>query len=114
MTAEPDYMVMGMSSETFWGGVEGNRQFVKQINELSRGLGVATGAEACERALHLFGVRRLGVVTPYQPVGDQNVRRFFTELGFDVVNMTGFALSHGRVDCPCPGSDSAAGAIGGQ
>ena len=24
-TAEPDYMVMGMSAETFWDGVEGNR-----------------------------------------------------------------------------------------
>ena len=46
MTAEPDYMVMGMSSETFWGGVEGNRQFIQQIKALSGGLGVATGAEA--------------------------------------------------------------------
>ena len=49
MTAEPDYMVMGMSSETFWSGVESNRQFIRQIKELSHGLGVATGAEACER-----------------------------------------------------------------
>jgi maleate isomerase len=89
MTAEPDYLIMGMSSETFWGGVEGNRRFIQQIKELSGGLGVATGAEACERALQLLGVRRLGVVTPYQPVGDQNVMRFFNELGFDVVNMKG-------------------------
>src|SRR5438132_335711 len=47
LTAEPDYMIMGMSSETFWGGVEGHRQFIKQIKECSHGLGVATGAEAC-------------------------------------------------------------------
>ena len=53
MTAEVDYMVMGMSAETFWGGMEGNRQFVKQIKEWSGGLDVATGAEACERALKL-------------------------------------------------------------
>ena len=89
LTAEPDYLVMGMSSETFWGGVEGNRHFITQIKELSHGLGVATGAEACERALQLLGVRRLGIVTPYQPVGDQNVVRFFNELGFDVVNIHG-------------------------
>ena len=31
LTAEPDYMIMGMSSETFWGGVEGNRHFIQQI-----------------------------------------------------------------------------------
>lgn len=89
MTAEPDYLVMGMSSETFWGGVEGNRRFIKQIKELSGGLGVATGAEACERALRLLGVRRLGVVTPYQPVGDANVMRFFSEIDCEVVNITG-------------------------
>ena len=88
MTAEPDYMVMGMSSETFWGGVEGNRQFQQRIMDLS-GLQVATGAEACERSLNNFNAKRIGVVTPYQPVGDQNVRRFFSELGFEVEELVG-------------------------
>lgn len=88
LTCEPDYMVMGMSAETFWGGVEGNKQFVEQIHGIT-GLRVATGAEACERALKLYGARRIGVVTPYQPVGDANVRRFFTELGFEVDRIIG-------------------------
>lgn len=82
-TSEPDYMVMGMSAETFWDGVEGNRMFKQQIKDLS-GLDVATGAEACERALQLFGARRIAVITPYQPIGDANVVKFFNELGFDV------------------------------
>ncbi len=88
LTCEPDYMVMGMSAETFWDGVEGNRQFIKQIQDIT-GLGVATGAQACERALRLYGARRIGVVTPYQPVGDQNVVRFFGELGFEVTAIEG-------------------------
>jgi maleate isomerase len=88
LTCEPDYMVMGMSAETFWGGVEGNREFVRQIHDIT-GLQVATGAEACERALRLFGSRRIGVVTPYQPVGDQNVVRFFSEIGFEVAAIEG-------------------------
>lgn len=88
LTCAPDYMVMGMSAETFWGGVEGNRQFVEQIHDIT-GLRVATGAEACRRALNLFGARRIGVVTPYQPVGDENVVRFFGELGFEVANIKG-------------------------
>ncbi|MEV0971208.1 maleate cis-trans isomerase family protein [Microtetraspora glauca] len=88
LTCEPDYMVMGMSAETFWGGVEGNRQFVKQIHDIT-GLRVATGAEACERALKLYGARRIGVVTPYQPVGDANVVRFFGEIGFEVTAING-------------------------
>lgn len=88
MTCEPDYMVMGMSAETFWGGVEGNRRFVRQIKDLT-GLEVATGADACERALRLYGARRIGVVTPYQPVGDENVVRFFSEIGFEVSAISG-------------------------
>ncbi len=88
MTAQPDSMVMGMSAETFWGGVEGNRRFIEQIHGLS-GLPVATGAEACERALHLFGAKRIGIVTPYQPIGDENVVTFFSELGFEVAAIKG-------------------------
>ncbi|BCJ40798.1 igiC [Actinoplanes ianthinogenes] len=88
LTCEPGYMVMGMSAETFWGGVEGNREFVAQIKAIT-GLEVATGAEACERALTLHGARRIGVVTPYQPVGDANVVRFFGEIGFEVTAIEG-------------------------
>lgn len=89
MTAEPDYMVMGMSSETFWGGMEGNRQFVKQIQDLTGNMGVATGAEACERVLQNFGIKRIGVITPYQPIGDHNVELFFNEIGAEVVRIKG-------------------------
>ncbi len=88
MTCAPGYMVMGMSAETFWGGVEGNHRFIQQIKDWS-GLDVATGAEACERALNLFGAKRIGVVTPYQPVGDENVIKFFGEIGFEVVAIKG-------------------------
>jgi maleate isomerase len=89
MTCEPDYMVMGMSAETFWDGVDGNRAFIRRVSERASGLSVATGAEACERALKLFGAKRIGVVTPYQPVGDRNVVRFFGDIGFDVPNIKG-------------------------
>lgn len=88
LTAEPDYMVMGMSAETFWDGLEGNRRFTENIHELS-GLKVATGAEACERALKLYGAKRIGVVTPYQEIGDRNVGRFFNDLGFEVESIEG-------------------------
>ena len=94
MTAEPDYLVMGISAETFWGGVEGNRRFKLGLKELS-GLDVANGAEACERALKKFNAKRIGVVTPYQPIGDENVVQFFTEMGFEVVAVKG-------LKCPTP------------
>jgi maleate isomerase len=88
LTCEPDYMVMGMSAETFWDGLEGNREFTQRIKDLS-GLDVATGAEACENALNAFGAKRIAVVTPYQPVGDKNVVRFFNDIGFEVTKIKG-------------------------
>ncbi len=88
-TADPDYMVMGMSAETFWGGKDGNEYFKRRIKERSGGLDVATGAEACELALKSFGVRSIAVVTPYQPNGDEQVDIFFTEVGFDVLAVKG-------------------------
>jgi maleate isomerase len=88
LTAEPDYLVMGMSSETFWGGRKGNDEFQQRVGELAR-VPIATGANACARAFAVLGSRRLGVVTPYQPVGDAQVRRFFEESGYEVVALLG-------------------------
>lgn len=88
MTCLPDYLIMGMSAETFWGGAAGNERFEKWIQDLS-GLSVSTGASACQQALHAYGARRIGVITPYQSVGDEQVRQFFTDLGFDVVAVNG-------------------------
>jgi maleate isomerase len=88
MTAKPDHLVMGMSAETFWGGVQGNEHFERLVSDLS-GLPVSTGASACTAALRHYGARRIGVITPYQPVGDEQVRRFFTESGFEVAAVNG-------------------------
>ena len=88
VTVKPDYLVMGMSAETFWGGVEGNHRFEAWVEEQS-GLSVSTGASACNEAFHQLGVNRIGIITPYQPVGDEQVRGFFTQLGFDVAAIKG-------------------------
>jgi maleate isomerase len=88
MTAKPDHLVMGMSAETFWGGAEGNARFERFVREES-GLAVTTGASACNAALRLFDAHRIGVITPYQAVGDEQVRTFFTELGFEVAAVKG-------------------------
>lgn len=88
LTAEPERMMMGMSAETFWGGVEGNAAFEQRIAERT-GLPVTTGASACRAALEELGVRRISVFSPYQPIADREVGRFFTEAGFDVAAITG-------------------------
>lgn len=88
LTAQPDHLVMGMSAETFWGGKAGNDEFVARVRRQS-GLAVSTGADACARACQALGIRRVAVVTPYQPVGDAQVRGYFGDIGLDVVRLAG-------------------------
>ena len=95
LTAEPDYMVMGMSAPTFRDGVEGNRKWKARMQEYCGGLGMANGAEACERALTLLEVKRIGVLTPYWASTSSHVIRFFSEAGFEVVG-------HKDLECPSP------------
>ena len=88
MTCKPDYIVMGMSAETFWGGVAGNARFIERVRTQS-GLNVSTGASACRAALERLGVRRIAVLSPYQPIADEKVTGFFEEAGFTVVRFNG-------------------------
>lgn len=93
LTARPSAMLMGMSAETFWGGVEGNAAFEQRIGERSGGLRVTTGAASCRAALEAFGVERIVVFSPYQPIADEQVGTYFTEAGFDVAAITGLRCS---------------------
>lgn len=89
MTAKPDYLMMGMSAETFWGGVKGNQSFMERVSAQAGGLPVTTGASACRAGLEALGVKRIAVFSPYQVVADVEVGNYFTEAGFDVVKITG-------------------------
>jgi maleate isomerase len=90
LTCEPDYLILGMSSETFWDGLRGSVQLRKRLEKKAK-CGVAMGSDACRAALRAYGrgIRRLGVITPYMPVGDRQVRRFFRDCGYEIVNLLG-------------------------
>ncbi len=85
MTAEVDHVMMGMSAETFWGGLAGNDEFSDRLREhMDDGMGLTTGAAAAADALAQFDVKNISVVSPYQPIGDEQVLKFFTEIGYTV------------------------------
>ncbi len=88
MTCEPDYLVMGMSSETFWDGLEGSKLLQQRVEQRA-GVKVCMGSDASQEALKRYGAKRLGVITPYMPVGDGQVRKFFEDCGFEIVKMKG-------------------------
>lgn len=96
MTCSPDYVVMGMSAETFWDGAEGAEKMRTRLLEKTGGVGVALGSHACDAAIKRYGnIKRIGVITPYMPVGDENVKQFFEDMGYEVAHIHG-------LKCPSP------------
>ena len=89
MTCEPDYLIMGMSSETFWDGLEGSKRLHGTGRGARRRQGLRWARTPPQAALKRYGARRIAVITPYMPVGDEQVRRFFTDCGFEIVRLKG-------------------------
>lgn len=88
MSCEPDHIVLGISVETFWGGLTASRKLTRELEEHTK-LGVTGGAGACDAAFAKLGVKRIAVLTPYFPVGDRNVQQFFEESGYTVKRIKG-------------------------
>jgi len=92
MTCRPGYVVMGMSAETFWDGAEGSEILLQSMEERC-GVGVAMGSHACRESLRVFSeekpIKTVGILTPYMPVGDNQVRGFFSDIGYDVKALIG-------------------------
>jgi maleate isomerase len=85
MTCSPDYLVMGMSAITFYGGAAGADEFQSSM-ERESGVGASIGSHSCTAALKAYGgVKRLAFLSPYYPVANNEVRKYFTDSGFQVV-----------------------------
>lgn len=83
-SCEVQYIAMGMSATTFWNGREGAEEY-RRILEDRAEVGVSCGSLAMEAALRAYGARRIAFLSPYFPVANAQVRRFFEESGFEVV-----------------------------
>ncbi len=94
-TCSPDHVIMAMSAEAFWDGSRGASKLQRTI-EKHAGTSVTLASTACREALRRYGkIRRIGVITPYMPIADIQVRRYFTDIGMEVVNLVGLR-------CPSP------------
>ncbi len=89
MSSQINHLMLGMSAETFWGGIQGNIEFEERIKSQIGDMTMTTGATATREALELFGAKKISVITPYPPIGDENVRLFYNELGFEVKAVKG-------------------------
>lgn len=89
VTCSPAAVVFGMSAETFWEGVLDANALQTHLESRS-GVKAILGVQACQAAIQRYGgIRRISLITPYMPSGDAQVRRSFTDSGFEVVNLLG-------------------------
>src|SRR5215217_5807495 len=85
MTCAPDYLVMGMSAVTFYGGARGADEFQDKVERQS-GVSISIGSHSSVAALKAYGgVKRIAILSPYYPVANQEVTKYFRESGFEVV-----------------------------
>jgi maleate isomerase len=96
MTAQPDHIVMGVAIEAFTGGVAHADQFQESLAKHC-GVGISMGSTAAVRALRAFSASRIAVLTPHQPAGDEIVRNYLEDAGFEVVRLKGLRCASPRM-----------------
>jgi len=94
MTCQPTHVIMGVALEAFWGGVAAADELQAELATRS-GVGVSMGSTATVAALRSFGAKSIAVLTPHQPRGDEQVRTYFEQAGFDIKRLIG-------LKCPSP------------
>ncbi len=87
-TLAPDHVIMGVAIEAFSGGVAAADALQRDLSTRA-GVGVSMGSTAAVAALQRFKAKKIAVLTPHQPKGDETVRAYLQEAGFDVVKLTG-------------------------
>jgi maleate isomerase len=93
-TCGPDHIIMGVALEAFWGGVGAAQELQDELAERA-GVGISMGSTATVAALQRLGARRIAVLTPHQPRGDEQVRTYLEEAGFEIPRLIG-------LQCPSP------------
>ena len=83
-SCEMQYLVMGMSAATFWDGRKGAEQYLDMMRQRA-GVDVSCGSFATESALNAYKAKRIAFLSPYFPVANDQVRRFYQDCGFTVV-----------------------------
>lgn len=94
MTCQPTHVIMGVALEAFWGGVHAADALQTELAERA-GVGVSMGSTATVAALRRYGATSIAVLTPHQPRGDEQVRRYFEEAGYRIPRLIG-------LKCPSP------------
>tara|TARA_R110002110_G_scaffold303525_1_gene517593 strand:- start:10906 stop:11652 length:747 start_codon:yes stop_codon:yes gene_type:complete len=85
MTCSPDYLVMGMSAVTFYGGAEGSEKWKKNVTDAA-GIGISIGSESLVEAVKAYGgIKRVAFLSPYYPIANTEVANYLSDFGIETV-----------------------------
>lgn len=78
-------LIVAVSPDAYWNGVAAHRDMLAHLQDCAGGAGVSMSADAIAAALQaLGGLRRIGLISPYAPIGDDAVTAFFHDTGFEI------------------------------
>lgn len=90
LPSAPDFLIMGLSLEAFWEGVPGAEALLDKVRARA-GVDATMGSASILEALPRLGEpRRIALITPHRPLGDERVRAYFTEAGYQVQGLHSF------------------------
>lgn len=92
VSCSPDCVIIGVSPESYWDGPDSHARVLESMTSAADGLPVIMSPDAIKAALTALDARRVGVITPYLPLGDDSVSRFFKDSGYDVVSIQGLGM----------------------
>lgn len=85
LTCSPDYLVMGMSAVTFYGGAKGAEAWRERIETVA-GLKISMGSFSVAEAFKAIGgIKKIAFLSPYYPVANSEVANFLSDFGYETV-----------------------------
>lgn len=92
--APVDVIILGCTSGSFIGGAQYDLDIIKSMEVISGGVPCITTSRAAVDALNTLGLKKIAIATPYIKEVNEKCKSFFTESGFEVVNIKGLGLMH--------------------
>jgi len=100
ITAEPQVVLFGCTSASFYQGAEWNTKFQKELSKIA-GVPAISTSGAMTEALQRNNVRKVDVVTPYVETTNERLRRYLESEGIAVNNLGTFDMldmfDHARI-----------------
>jgi len=91
--AQPQYLIMGLSLEHIVVGLNSIRETMAELATYSP-LSWATWHDAIAAAFERYKVKRIGILTPWEKVGNASGVRMFEDMGVEVVANVGLSCAN--------------------